>query len=340
MRRAVAEEWSAEQVERRTARLRVSPPDPRRARLLKKPALRQLDLIDKASMPLFAVTMLAEYAALRKVPKRTLGDLYDADEQTLSGTHLPADPLVPLGYERKDTIASLTMLAGNIAFGFATLSAFSKFDRFLFKHRVAERRSAARLDRHGDGAVGLPLLLGPSVDARGAAAVGQPRHPPQRRALQPVDRAAPAVVRLPDLLGVRADAAARLPDRQDRQGGPAQPAVPVLDPHRGHRPPARADREGVQHAVAPPRPPRRQRAVPRQELRRDPDPVGQAVRHVRARAAAGEVRPDQEHQHLQPAAHRLSRDGRHRPRRSRAQPALRRKLGHVFGRPGWTPAVR
>ena len=102
---------------------------------MKKSALRQLDLIDKATLPLFAITMLAEYAALRKVPKRTLGDLYDADDETLSGTHLPGDELVPLGYERKDTVASLAMLAGNIAFGFATLSAFSKFDKFLFKHR-------------------------------------------------------------------------------------------------------------------------------------------------------------------------------------------------------------
>ena len=104
---------------------------------MKKAALRQLDLVDKATLPLFAVTMAAEYIALRKVPKRTLGDLYEADERTLSGTHVPGDPLVPLGYERKDTVASLAMLAGNIAFGFATLSAFSKFDRFLFKHRVS-----------------------------------------------------------------------------------------------------------------------------------------------------------------------------------------------------------
>ena len=84
---------------------------------MKKSALRQLDLVDKASLPLFAATMLAEYVALRTVPKRTLGDLYEADERTLSGTHVPGDPLVPLGYERKDTVASLTMLAGNIAFG-------------------------------------------------------------------------------------------------------------------------------------------------------------------------------------------------------------------------------
>ena len=92
---------------------------------MKKSALRQLDLVDKATLPLFAVTMVAEYAALRNAPKRTLGDLYDADERTLSGTHLPPDPLVPLGYERRDTVASLAMLAGNIAFGFATMAALS-----------------------------------------------------------------------------------------------------------------------------------------------------------------------------------------------------------------------
>ena len=103
----------------------------------KQSALRQLDLVDKASIPLFVVTMLAEYAALRKVPKRTFGDLRDADEQTLSGTQLPPDPLVPVGYERKDTVASLTMLAGNIAFGFATMAAFSRFDRFVFRHRIS-----------------------------------------------------------------------------------------------------------------------------------------------------------------------------------------------------------
>jgi len=105
---------------------------------VKKGALRQLDLVDKATLPLFAATMLAENAVLRNRDKRTLGDLYDADEQTLSGPQPPRDALVPLGYERKDTIASLCMLAGNIAFGFATMSAFGKLDRFLFKHRVSD----------------------------------------------------------------------------------------------------------------------------------------------------------------------------------------------------------
>ena len=99
--------------------------------------IRKLDLVDKASLPLFAVTMLAEHAALRIRPKRTLGDLYDADEATLSGRQLPPDPLVPLGYERKDTVASLSMLAGNIAFELATAAAFGRFDRLLFRHRVS-----------------------------------------------------------------------------------------------------------------------------------------------------------------------------------------------------------
>ena len=103
----------------------------------KRSGLRQLDLVDKLSIPLFVATMLAEHRALRNRPKRAFGDLLDADEQTLSGTHLPGDELVPVGYERADTAASLTMLAGNIAFAFATLAAFSRVDRFLFRHRIS-----------------------------------------------------------------------------------------------------------------------------------------------------------------------------------------------------------
>ena len=112
---------------------------------MKKQAARTLDLVDKASIPLFVITMLAEHRALRKREVRTLGDLYDADDVTLSGTHLPADPLVPLGYERKDTIASLTMLVGNVAFAFGTAAAFTKFDKLLFKRRISnlgQRRGA------------------------------------------------------------------------------------------------------------------------------------------------------------------------------------------------------
>jgi sterol desaturase/sphingolipid hydroxylase (fatty acid hydroxylase superfamily) len=101
-----------------------------------KTSARQLDLVDKLTLPLFAATMVAEYRKLKKMPLRTLGDLRDADAQTLSGPQLPADPLVPLGYERNDTVASLSMLAGSIAAGFAMAGVFGRFDRFLFRHRL------------------------------------------------------------------------------------------------------------------------------------------------------------------------------------------------------------
>ena len=105
--------------------------------VVKGPA-RTLDAVDKASIPLFIVTMLAEQAVLKRRPqRRALGDLAHADWETLSGAQRPADPVVPLGYERKDTVASLTMLAGNIAVSFVTLAAFGRLDRFLHRHRVS-----------------------------------------------------------------------------------------------------------------------------------------------------------------------------------------------------------
>ena len=112
---------------------------------MKRSPVRTLDAVDKASLPLFAVTMLAEHAVLRRRPLRTLGDLDDADHETLSGTQLPPDPLVPLGYERRDTAASLAMLVGSVAIGFACAGMFGRFERFVFRHRIAnlgKRRSA------------------------------------------------------------------------------------------------------------------------------------------------------------------------------------------------------
>ncbi len=98
---------------------------------------KKLDAIDKAMIPLFVVTMLAEAAVLRGRDKRLAGDMTDADFTALSGTHMPPDDLVPVGYEKRDTAASLGMLVGNIAIGFGTASALSKFDKFLFRHRVS-----------------------------------------------------------------------------------------------------------------------------------------------------------------------------------------------------------
>jgi sterol desaturase/sphingolipid hydroxylase (fatty acid hydroxylase superfamily) len=97
---------------------------------------RKLDIVDKLTLPAFAATMVVEHLALRKKSKRTLGDLYGADTETLSGTQQPADPLIPLGYERKDTVASLSMLAGNITIGLISLTALSRVDRFLHRRRL------------------------------------------------------------------------------------------------------------------------------------------------------------------------------------------------------------
>ena len=98
-----------------------------------------IDRLDLASAPFFAVTMLAEAAVLRRRPElRPVGDLLDADELTLSGPQLPPDPLVPIGYERRDTAASLGVLAGRVVTGVATLSLLAAFDRALYRHRLLD----------------------------------------------------------------------------------------------------------------------------------------------------------------------------------------------------------
>ncbi|MFV2039871.1 MAG: sterol desaturase family protein [Acidimicrobiales bacterium] len=96
-----------------------------------------LDAIDLASGPVFAITMVAEAAAIRRRAQlRTLGDLDDVSRANLSDPRLPPDPLVPLGYERRDTAASLWMLAGNVAFSFATAAFLGRVQSRLFRHRV------------------------------------------------------------------------------------------------------------------------------------------------------------------------------------------------------------
>jgi sterol desaturase/sphingolipid hydroxylase (fatty acid hydroxylase superfamily) len=98
-----------------------------------------IDAIDLASVPYFAVTMLAERAVLRRAPElRAVDDLDGADERTLSGDHLPADALVPVGYERRDTVASLSMLVGNVAFALATAGLLDRLHRTVFRRRIAD----------------------------------------------------------------------------------------------------------------------------------------------------------------------------------------------------------
>ena len=114
--------------------------------LVKSPA-KKLDALDLVSGPIFVITMLTEANVLkRRKYKRTLGDLDTANAQMLSGTQRPADPLVPLGYERKDTAASLSMLVGNVAFGLLSLTLLARLDQFLYRFRIfnfARRRLAS-----------------------------------------------------------------------------------------------------------------------------------------------------------------------------------------------------
>ncbi len=113
-----------------------------------------IDKLDLASAPFFAITMLAEGAALaRRRDLRPVGDLVGADELTLSGPQQPADPLVPVGYERRDTAASLGVLAGRVVTGVATLSLLARFDRFVFRHRVAN------VGRHPRSSFALAMVL-------------------------------------------------------------------------------------------------------------------------------------------------------------------------------------
>ena len=73
---------------------------------------------------------------------------------------------------------------------------------------------------------------------------------------------------------------------------------------------------GPQHAVAPPRAPRRQPALHRQELRRHPDHLGPDVRHLRARRRRAGLRRGQAAGQLQPAARqprRVGQPGAHAP---------------------------
>ena len=97
-----------------------------------------IDKTDMVSLPLFALTMLAEARALKARPElRATGDLDHWSREALSDPSLPADPLIPVGYERRDTTASLTMLAGNIAVNLAWAGLLGRASRALFGKRVA-----------------------------------------------------------------------------------------------------------------------------------------------------------------------------------------------------------
>jgi len=105
---------------------------------MKKSAL-PIDALDLASGPVFVVTMLAEARSLKRRPElREFGDLDDATSAELADATRPADPLVPVGYERRDTTASLLMLVGNVAVNLATAAAVGRLHRFVYRNRVVD----------------------------------------------------------------------------------------------------------------------------------------------------------------------------------------------------------
>ena len=97
---------------------------------------RPIDTVDLLSVPMFVGTMLWERHVLAGRELREEGDLDDATPEELSDPSLPADPLVPVGYEERDTKASLTMLGGNIVVNLAIAGAVAGVQRFLFNRRL------------------------------------------------------------------------------------------------------------------------------------------------------------------------------------------------------------
>ena len=93
------------------------------------------DWIDLASVPYFATTMVAEARYLDGRPeRREPGELLRA-EGAVDGDDEP-DRLVPVGFDRSDTLASLAMLVGNIASTLATQGPISRFNGRLFSRRL------------------------------------------------------------------------------------------------------------------------------------------------------------------------------------------------------------
>ena len=98
---------------------------------------RPIDTVDLLSLPTFVATMVWERKVLERRELREFGDLDASTREDLADLSLPADPLVPVGYERRDTTASLTMLAGNIVANLAIAGVVGSVSRLVFRHRIA-----------------------------------------------------------------------------------------------------------------------------------------------------------------------------------------------------------
>ncbi|MGA9277935.1 sterol desaturase family protein [Ilumatobacter sp.] len=103
---------------------------------MKKLTARPVDAVDLLSLPLFVGTMVWESRVLARRELRVMGDLDEATPDELADPSLPADRLVPVGYERNDTRASLTMLGGNIVVNLAMAGAVGALGKFVFRRRL------------------------------------------------------------------------------------------------------------------------------------------------------------------------------------------------------------
>ena len=160
--------------------------------------------------------------------------------------------------------------------------------------RLGLRALASRhAGRRRTGALGAGVrrastssTTGGTAPATGERALGGARRSPPERGLQP-GGGAPAGRRhqlhLPAVLP--SDGAPRRAARRLRDRAGALDPLPVLDPHRAGRK-ARAAGVGPQHALAPPRAPRHQPALPRQQLRRRPSSSGTASSAPSRRSAS------------------------------------------------------
>ena len=105
--------------------------------IIKKTNIIKFDFIDALSLPMFALTMIAEARTLQNRPNlREVGDMEGALEEELSGANPNPDPLVPVGYEANDTKASLKMLAGNITINTLFSLLLVRIYRFLYSRKI------------------------------------------------------------------------------------------------------------------------------------------------------------------------------------------------------------
>ena len=97
---------------------------------------RPIDTIDLLSLPVFVGTMVWESRVLARRELREFGDLTDATPEELADSNPLIDPLVPVGYERRDTQANLTMLVGNVAINLAMAGVVGALGRAVFQRRI------------------------------------------------------------------------------------------------------------------------------------------------------------------------------------------------------------